>query len=101
MADSKVWTAAKRRLSIGKMLKDDTYQVIAHADTAIVLQRLNSGSKVRITKSKVEKTADLLANGATIPFRSVSYTVAEEFGIIAALGRTVVIDHENKTYKGK
>ena len=88
MAATTTWEKVKRNLPIGRQLKDGTYIVAEHLATAIVVKRQASGSTVRGTRSKCESTIATLADGP-IERRKISYTTAEEFCIVTALGRDI------------
>jgi hypothetical protein len=71
-----------------------TYEVAEHAKTAIVLSRPDSGSTVRVTRSLIERTAERLEAGEVIPRRRISYTVAIEEGVVAALADIIEVTAE-------
>lgn len=90
------WDAARVNLNPGATVTSRTgrvYAVLGSDERAITLQR-ESGKTVRITRSKVEKTAARLLAGEVIPVRGVDYTVAIEEGTIAALGDLVELGEE-------
>ena len=80
---------AKERLPIGGLLKGGAYRVKEHKPTAIVLERLATGSTVRITRGKIESTTARVQAGEEIAARTISYTVAEEYGIATACDLTM------------
>jgi hypothetical protein len=80
---------AKERLPIGGLLKGGAYRVKEHKPTAIVLERLATGSTVRLTRKKIESTTARIQAGEEIAARTISYTVAEEYGIAKACNLTM------------
>lgn len=100
-----IWTDATEKYLVPgttvKSRKGRLYAVLAADEKAVTLERPDTGSRVRVTRGKVEKTAARLAEGEEIPFRKIDYTVAVEEGVIAALGDLVEVDNENRTYRSK
>ena len=76
-------------MKAGQLLKEDTYRIISIDNKRIVAERLATGSQVRVTMAMIQKTRDRLANGAFIPRRTISYTVAIEFIVVAFLGSSI------------
>tara|TARA_R100001443_G_scaffold16436_2_gene26481 strand:+ start:321 stop:644 length:324 start_codon:yes stop_codon:yes gene_type:complete len=89
------WNAVADRLPIGTQVKDGAYTVTSHDSKGFVMTRNASGKTVRITKSKTVKVFARLATGERLPKQSnagISYTVAIEAGIVAALGNAIALD---------
>jgi len=98
------WETAKKNLVPGTTVqskKGRLYAVLAVDEKAATLERPDTGTRVRVTRAKVEKTAARLEGGEAIPFRKIDYTVAVEEGVLAALGELVEVDTETKTYRRK
>ena len=83
------WTQILARMPIGRLLKDGAYRVKSHDAKGITIERVATGSTVRITRKKVETTDARLEAGERLPKQSnkgVSYTVAVEFLVVACIG---------------
>jgi len=103
-----IWPTINRSLRRGRELRNRTntplgiatYRVAEVSETGIIAQRIATGSMVRVTRRMIEKTLDRLAGGEAIPFRSISYTVAIETVVVAALLAidAIEIDNATKTY---
>lgn len=65
--------------------KDHTYRIASFDELGFTLQRIATGSTVRITRSMIQKTLLRLLQGEVIPRRKVSYTVAIEYGVMLAI----------------
>ena len=103
MTSDELWSKIKRSLRKGRNLKDGAYVVESIDDKRVTLTRTATGKPVRATRKMIEATADRLGSGEEIPFRSISYTVAIEFTVIAALTAidAVSVDDASKVYRTK
>lgn len=91
------WACALAALPLGATVTSRSgraYAVTGHDATAIVLTRPDTGSTVRVTRSLVERTAARLEAGEVIPRRRISYTVAIEEGVVAALADLLEVTAE-------
>ena len=81
------------------------YRLRERDSKALILERLGTGSTVKITKSKVIKTLQRLIEGAELKFQAspknggIDYTVAKEAGIVYALGDWVETDHSKRVFR--
>ena len=91
------WSAATRRAT--KSLPD-AYRVITTDPRGFTLERIATGSTVRVTRIMIDRTIATLATGKTIPKREISYTSAIEAAVIAAIPPTTIVITE-KGYSAK
>lgn len=98
-----VWQRVKRSLRKGRSLKGGAYRVLSCDEKRVRLERVKTGSVVVASRGMIERTAARLESGESIPFRSISYTVAIETAVVAALDAigAVAIDADAKTYNAK
>ena len=95
------WQRMQTRLLEAGTLKEGTYEIVSIDDKRITLTRLATGSVVRISRTMIDKTADRLSNGEIIAKRTISYTVAIETAVVAALGsriREITLENGKRGY---
>lgn len=77
------------RPHVGQPYAQGRYRLSWITEDALGLVRIDTGSTVRVTRSKTEKTYERLLAGEEIAHRKIDYTVAIEFGVLLALGNLV------------
>ncbi len=89
-----VWNRAKTNLPVGTII-DDKYRVREVTEKVIILARIASGKTVRVSRKMVESTHARLIAGETLtkqasaPKGGISFTIAVEAGVVAALGSLI------------
>jgi hypothetical protein len=80
-------------LKPGRSLADGRYRVQSVTASKAIIERVATGKTVAITAAKVAKVAAWLAiPGYFIIKRSIDYTVAKEYCIVAALGPSRIVE---------
>ena len=90
---NRTWEQIRTELESHQVLrspnKGAVYRVLSIDDNAISIERVDTGSSVRVTKALIDRTAERQASGEIIPRRGISYTVAIETTVVAALGTSI------------
>lgn len=105
------WTEAKQNLSVGTLV-DDKYRVVrieekARGDKrdAVIILRLSSAKETSITRKLIESVAARLSAGETLLKQQnqtkggISYTIAVEACVVAALGRRIAYDAGARVFR--
>ena len=103
-----MWESIIKKLETSSTLKSRTgteYKIKSFDAKGFTLSRMTSTSTVRITRRRVEDTEKRLRAGEALKFQrnksqgGISYTVAEEAGVVWALEEIIDIDTANRVYK--
>jgi len=104
------WEDIIELLKISTVAKSRTgteYLIKSFDQKGFTLSRRTSSSTVRITRRRLEDTIRRLQEGEQLKFQrnkkqgGISYTVAEEAGVVWALSSIIHIDTPNRVYRLK
>lgn len=97
------WARAVEALPVGTTIKDRYELDRIEEGKALVFRRLASGKEVRVTARLLDRCWAATADGGRLAKRTngptgISYTVAVEEAVVAALG--LVLDQEGRWRRG-
>ncbi len=97
------WKRAQVSLPVGRVI-DDKYEVVAVDDRGFTVKRLASGKPLKVSRKMIESAAGRLRTGEKLAKQAnqkqggISYPIAVEAVVVAALGTTVRYDAADRVF---